>query len=83
MTTFELELKQSLIRKLMQTDDQSLLEKVKSILIPNPAEEEKEDLFYFSNELKEKIHTAMEQAENNQTIDSENVDKEVQKWLEE
>lgn len=71
-----MELKQSLIRKLLQTDDQTILKRVKSILIPV-----KEDVLCFSDELREKINVAIEQADNNELIDSDDLEKEARKWL--
>ncbi|MDF9829404.1 hypothetical protein [Parabacteroides sp. PF5-6] len=80
MTTVELALKQSLIRKLIQTDDQKVLEKIQHLL-NRTASEEKEDVLYFSKELKERINLAEQQLQNGELIDQEDLDVEVEKWL--
>ena len=83
MTMVELEMKQSLIRKLMRTNDPNILERVKNLLLPTSSycTDEESDILFFSDDLRNKIDIALKQADNGEVIDGKELDKQVKEWL--
>ena len=72
-----IDLKEKLINKIHETDDNALLEDL-SVLFEL---HEPDTIYELSEEQKKKIKTAQEQIRFNQFLTDEEADKDIDKWL--
>ena len=73
-----LELRNRLIEKIQNTDNESLLREVYRLL---ELESENFEVFKFSNDQKDAINEARKQIKNGQFLTNDQADKEIDEWL--